>query len=292
MSIIKDLGAVTAYAYAVEQGYTGTEEEFATLMASYATVAQQAADSASAAADSAGDAEDAKDAAQDAQTAAEIAQGLAEDAQTAAETAEGLAQGYATAASTSAGLAEGSATAASGSASAASGSAGSASGSAIAASGSATEASGYASSANSSKLAAAQSALDAKDYRDTALTYAERAEAAAQTLVIDTTLTQSGQAADAKVTGDEIADVKADLDQTEIYQSLLAEEIPDTVQNYTFSDGSVTQITHVRNADTIRTDAYTYGTGTIIEVRTLGTGESLTITTNLDTLETSVVYAD
>ena len=37
---------VSAYTYAVEQGYSGTEEEFATLMASYATVAEQAAESA------------------------------------------------------------------------------------------------------------------------------------------------------------------------------------------------------------------------------------------------------
>ena len=42
----KDLGLVTAYAYAVSKGYTGTEEEFAELMASYASVAEQAEESA------------------------------------------------------------------------------------------------------------------------------------------------------------------------------------------------------------------------------------------------------
>lgn len=47
MAVTKDLGAVTAYAHAVEGGYTGTLSEFETLMASYATVAQQAAASAS-----------------------------------------------------------------------------------------------------------------------------------------------------------------------------------------------------------------------------------------------------
>lgn len=36
--IQKDLGIVTAYAYAVSKGYTGTEEEYAKLMADYATV--------------------------------------------------------------------------------------------------------------------------------------------------------------------------------------------------------------------------------------------------------------
>lgn len=48
MTVIrKDLGTVTAYAYAVSKGYTGTEAEFAELMASYAEVAEEAAQSAS-----------------------------------------------------------------------------------------------------------------------------------------------------------------------------------------------------------------------------------------------------
>lgn len=68
----KNLGPVTAYKYAVQQGYTGTEQEFAALMASYATVAEEA--------------EAAKDDAVDAKTAAEAAQAAAEAA---AEQAEG-----------------------------------------------------------------------------------------------------------------------------------------------------------------------------------------------------------
>ena len=55
----KNLGPVTAYKYAVQQGYTGTEQEFAALMASYATVAEEA--------------ESARDDAIDAKTAAEAA---------------------------------------------------------------------------------------------------------------------------------------------------------------------------------------------------------------------------
>lgn len=61
----------SAYAYAVSKGYSGTEEQFAELMASHASVAQQAI------------------AAKD---AAVIAQGLAESAQTAAERAQGMAE--------------------------------------------------------------------------------------------------------------------------------------------------------------------------------------------------------
>lgn len=45
-TITKDLGVATAYGYAVAGGYTGTEEEFAELMASYASVAQEAEESA------------------------------------------------------------------------------------------------------------------------------------------------------------------------------------------------------------------------------------------------------
>ena len=53
MAVIKDLGAVTAYASAVEGGYTGTKAEFETLMASYASVAEEAAESAESASQSA-----------------------------------------------------------------------------------------------------------------------------------------------------------------------------------------------------------------------------------------------
>lgn len=46
---MKDLGAASAYAYAVEQGYTGTEEEFAALMADFTTAAETATAAAEAA---------------------------------------------------------------------------------------------------------------------------------------------------------------------------------------------------------------------------------------------------
>ena len=54
----KNLGPVTAYKYAVQHGYTGTEQEFAALMASYATVAETATQAAK-------DAEDAADRAEE-----------------------------------------------------------------------------------------------------------------------------------------------------------------------------------------------------------------------------------
>ena len=103
----------------------------------------------------------------------------------------------------------------------------------------------------------------------------------------DADLDTEGDAADAKAVGDEITSLKQDLTQ----QLLINDEVPNTVQSYTFSDGSVSQIVHKRSGTMIRTDVFTYGTSSITEVRTLNTGESLTIVTNLETLETSITYA-
>lgn len=71
---------------------------------------------------------------------------------------------------------------------------------------------------------------------------------------------------------------------------LLADEVPDTVQTYTFVDGSVSQVLHTRNNDAIRTDVFAYTATAITETRTLNTGAVLTIVTDLDTLETTVSY--
>ena len=100
----------------------------------------------------------------------------------------------------------------------------------------------------------------------------------------DATLTKTGEAADAKAVGDQLSELKEDF-------ILQMDEIPDTVQSYTFVDGTVSQIVHNRSGVAIRTDVFTYGENTITEVRTLSTGGSLTIVTNLTTLETTVTYA-
>lgn len=106
-------------------------------------------------------------------------------------------------------------------------------------------------------------------------------------VIVDSSLTVSGAAADAKVVGDKIAD----LDDLKSAMNLLHDEIPTTVQTYVFTDGSVSQVLHKSGNTTVRTDTFTYATNTITEVRTLNTGESLTIVTNLQTLETTVTYA-
>lgn len=99
-------------------------------------------------------------------------------------------------------------------------------------------------------------------------------------VVVDSSLTISGAAADAKVVGN----LKRAM-------NLLHDEIPTTVQTYVFTDGSVSQVLHKSGNTTVRTDTFTYATNTITEVRKLNTGESLTIVTNLQTLETTVTYA-
>ena len=185
-----NLGTVTAYGYAKDKGYTGTEDEFAALMASYADVAEQAAESAEQAAASAttattkaSEASDSASAASASKTAAQNAQSSAESAATTATTKASEASNSASTAMTKAGEA----TTAAGTATTA-----------------ATSAAGSATTATTKAGEAATSAT-------TAAEAAQRAEDAAATLVIDDTLTHAGQAADAKKTGDEIGDLKDGL---------------------------------------------------------------------------------
>lgn len=216
-TVKKNLGIVTAYGYARSKGYEGTEEEFAELMASYAEVAEDAAQSASEAAQSAtnaaGSATAASGSAVSAANSATSASGSAQDA----ETAQAAAQQSAT-------VAAGSATSASGSATAASGSAAQAAQSATSAAGSATSAQSYSSTAASAAQAASGSADDADTSATAAAASAAAAAESARTLTIDNTLTQQGQAADSKKTGDEISAIKVDLTQVEKSQRLVPTE--------------------------------------------------------------------
>lgn len=89
-----------------------------------------------------------------------------------------------------------------------------------------------------------------------------------------------------------INELKAESSNLLSHINLNVEEIPDTVQSITFdAAGNVDTITHTRDNVVIRTDEFTFGANTITEVRTLNTGESLTIVTNTTTLETTVTYA-
>ena len=95
----------------------------------------------------------------------------------------------------------------------------------------------------------------------------------------------SASAAQIETNKNDISDLKSAI-------SLHDDEIDNTVQTITFaSDGSVQKIEHKRDNVIIRTDTFTFTANTITEVRTLNTGESLAIVTNLQTLETVVTYA-
>jgi len=82
----------------------------------------------------------------------------------------------------------------------------------------------------------------------------------------------------------------SDLTLESKYQKLLGDNIPDTTQTFTFTDGAVSQILHKSGNTTVRTDAFTYAASSITEQRTLNTGEKMTIVTNLETLQTTVTY--
>lgn len=207
MSVItKDLGVATAYGYAKSKGYTGTEEEFAQLMASYADVAQQAEASAQ-------DAEGAKDAAITAKTAAQTAQTAAESAQTAAAGSAQTASTKASEASNSATAAAGSATAAGDSATAAAGSAETAQTAAQTATTKASEASSSASAASAAKTGAETARTGAQTAQTAAETAQANAEAAASSV--------SASAAQIEQNTEDITGLKNDFAQLETDISIL-----------------------------------------------------------------------
>lgn len=99
----------------------------------------------------------------------------------------------------------------------------------------------------------------------------------------DTTLSIAGAFADAKTVGDALGE----LDETE---KLYMSNIPDTTQTITLTNGMLSQILHKSGNTTVRTDTFAYGSGSFTETRTLGTGASLTIVTDLSTFGTTVTY--
>lgn len=205
----KNLGHATAYGYAKSKGYTGTEEEFAELMADYAEVGERAEAAATAAAASA---TAASGSASDSAASATAAAGSS----TAASTAAGNASQAATTATTKASEAAQSATAAAGSATTASTKAGEAAQSA-------TQAAASATAAESAKTAA-QAAQTAAE---TAKTAAETAQGAAE----DAAESVSASAA-------QIAQNTADI--SSVKNALGATLITDTASGAiaTFPDGS------------------------------------------------------
>ena len=78
----------------------------------------------------------------------------------------------------------------------------------------------------------------------------------------------------------------------QIWNLLQAETIFGTTQTMTFdSSGNILQIIHMgANNVAVRTDSFNFESNSITEIRTLSTGERMTIVTNTDTLVTTVTY--
>ena len=221
-TVVKDLGAVSAYAYSVEKGYTGTEEEFAELMASYADVGQTAVD--------------AKDAAVAANTAAQTAA-------TTATTKASEASQSASAAHTDAESADQSASQASTSAQTASTKASEASQSATTATEKATEATTAASNATTAK----DDAETAKNAAETAQGKAETAQGAAE----EAAESVSASAAQIATNTSDISELKSDLSDAKEEISDLEQAVFDVSKNVydpntewvngTFSNGNLVE---------------------------------------------------
>ena len=87
--------------------------------------------------------------------------------------------------------------------------------------------------------------------------------------------------------------LNAQFAKQDIIDDLMKDEIENTAQSITFGqDGGVQSISHVRNSTTVRTDTFTFTDAAITEVRTLSTGQSLTIVTNLATLQSVITYSE
>lgn len=234
-----DVGVVTAFAEAKRAAtpYPYDREKFRQDLANLGTTAaeveanrQEVADNTQAVADDKADVEaDKASVEQSAAAAAQSAENAHTDAlaataaKEAAETAKGIAVEAKEAAASSKTGAENARTEADTSAEAAAGSA-------LVAGEAAQTAAAAAQSASGSAAAAAQSA--------------EAAAESARTLTIDTTLTQAGQAADAKKVGDKITDLKSavddisdDINYTSVTQGISKEVVGLTITND--SDGLV-----------------------------------------------------
>lgn len=252
--ISRDLGPVTAYAAAVNRGYTGTREEFETLMASYATVAEQAGESAESAEESAASAaQSAASASQSAQNAegskydallysnqangykntANTAAQAAKDARDAAQSAQTAAEAAQAGAEAAVDGFDDTVTAAISDVNAAgtnqkelakrqaekseAWAVGKINGEDVGVSDPAyhNNAKYYAESAGTSATTTTTKASEAAQSAANAAASASAAAESARTLTIDPTLTQSGQAADSKVVGDKIGAIKSDLSDVE-----------------------------------------------------------------------------
>ena len=87
---------------------------------------------------------------------------------------------------------------------------------------------------------------------------------------------------------------KQEYEASEVRELLMAEGLPNCRATPSFdSNGNITGLTHTSliDSETIRTDVFTRASGSIVETRTLNTGEVLTITIDLTNKTTDYVFS-
>ncbi len=100
----------------------------------------------------------------------------------------------------------------------------------------------------------------------------------------DTTLEMAGIPADAEATGEAVANLSRQLSDKDLF-----DDIPGTTQTVTFdSNDQPASVVYTSGTDTVRSDVFTWGDGTVTEVRTLADGRHVTYVTNLTTLVTII----
>ena len=81
---------------------------------------------------------------------------------------------------------------------------------------------------------------------------------------------------------DDVADLSRQINHFD-------DNLPGTVQTVNFgADGKPSSVVHTKNGTTVRTDAYTWGDGTVTETRTTADGSYITMVTDLSTLVTTI----
>lgn len=90
-----------------------------------------------------------------------------------------------------------------------------------------------------------------------------------------------------------IATIPSDYSDLSAKVLLEMENIPGTTQTPVFVDGVLTRIEHKNGSNVnVRVDAITITAASITEVRTLSSGQTLTMVSNLSTMETTVTYTN
>lgn len=89
-------------------------------------------------------------------------------------------------------------------------------------------------------------------------------------------------------TGQEIVNSLKDITNA-LSDKYLFDDIPGTTQTVTFNaNDQPASVVHTSGNDTVRSDVFTWGDGTVTEVRTLADGRHVTYATNLTTLVTTI----